>query len=108
MLLIRSSLSKRLFFNRRDYPLERSKVVAEIASVWSQITAIAAPLELNIDSQTTNAALGRLATQLIDGYDLFILETIKKHSVTQIITDDGDYVTITIVPYSPAAASRSK
>ncbi len=79
---------------RRKYPTERAGVVAEISNVWSQVTSVASLLDLNIDSSTTNAALMRLTTQLIDGYDLFLLETMQKHSVTKIITDDGDYVTV--------------
>jgi predicted nucleic acid-binding protein len=79
---------------RRNYPVERAKVVAEISSVWSQITNVASTLDLNIDHSVTNAALTRLSTQLIDGYDLFILETMQKHSVNKVITDDGDYVTV--------------
>lgn len=79
---------------RRNHPLQRSQVVAEISSAWNQITSFARLLSLNVDELTTNAALSRFATQLIDGYDLFLLETMRLHSVTKVITDDGDYVTV--------------
>jgi predicted nucleic acid-binding protein len=51
-------------------------------------------LPLVVDATTTEAALARLSDELIDGYDLFILETMKAHGVTQVITDDGDYSTV--------------
>lgn len=79
---------------RRNHPLQRSQVVTEISSAWNQITSFARLLNLNVDEPTTNAALSRFATQLIDGYDLFLLETMRLHLVTKVITDDGDYVTV--------------
>ncbi|MDZ8109013.1 MAG: hypothetical protein RM338_25775 [Nostoc sp. DedQUE12a] len=47
-----------------------------------------------MSEETSNAALTRFQTQLLDGYDLLILEAMDKAGVTQIITDDGDYVTV--------------
>jgi predicted nucleic acid-binding protein len=79
---------------RRNYPRQRTQVVAEISSAWSQIISFASPLSLNVDEPTINAALSRLDTQLVDGYDLFLLETMKSHSITKVITDDSDYVTV--------------
>lgn len=79
---------------RRNYPRQRTQVVAEISSAWNQTTSFASPLNLNVDEPTTNAALSRLDTQLVDGYDLFLLETMKSHSITKVITDDGDYITV--------------
>jgi predicted nucleic acid-binding protein len=79
---------------RRNYPTERTQVVKEIRSVWGQVTTLAELLDLNIDTTTTNLALARFTTQLIDGYDLFLLETMQKHAVTKVITDDGDYATV--------------
>jgi len=79
---------------RRNYSAQRNQVVAEVLSAWSQVTSLANVLDLNVDNSTTNAALSRFETQLIDGYDLFILETMKAHSITKVITDDGDYATV--------------
>ena len=47
-----------------------------------------------IDETKTNTALLRFQTQLLDGYDLLILEAMDKAGVKQIITDDGDYLTV--------------
>jgi predicted nucleic acid-binding protein len=79
---------------RRNFPEERSRVVLEIKAAWGQVISLAEPLPVNIDTPTANAVLGRLETEKVDGYDLFILETMAKHGVIQIITDDGDFATI--------------
>jgi predicted nucleic acid-binding protein len=79
---------------RRDYPEERAQFVEEIESSWAQVTSFAEILPLEIDASITEAALGRLTSELIDGYDLFLLETMKAHGITQVITDDGDYATV--------------
>lgn len=79
---------------RHNFPAERAKVVAEVQAAWNQVTSIAACAEILINETTTNTALIRFQTQLLDGYDLLILEAMDKAGVKQIITDDGDYVTV--------------
>lgn len=80
---------------RHDRNNERRQAVAEIDSVWAQIAGMASEsLIVSIDSPTTTAALNRLQTEKVDGYDLFILESMKHSGVAQIITDDGDFATV--------------
>ena len=79
---------------RHNYPTERANVVAEVQSIWNQIKAIAVSVELMVDEKTTDDALIRFETEPLDGYDLFILETMKKENINNIITDDGDYCTV--------------
>jgi predicted nucleic acid-binding protein len=79
---------------RHNYPAEQSGVVAEIQSAWGLVKTIALPLELQVDEPTTDLALNRLNSQFLDGYDLFMLAAMDRAGVTQIITDDGDYVTV--------------
>lgn len=55
---------------------------------------MADPLTVLIDAPTTSAALNRIQTEKVDGYDLFILESMKNHGVVQVITDDGDFSTV--------------
>jgi predicted nucleic acid-binding protein len=55
---------------------------------------LADPLAVTIDDITATAALNRLQTEKLDGYDLFILESMKNHEVIQVITDDGDFATV--------------
>ncbi|NET30434.1 MAG: hypothetical protein F6K19_00265 [Cyanothece sp. SIO1E1] len=81
---------------RHNYPTERANVVAEVQSAWSQVEAIALPVDLTIDDTTTNAALNRFQTQALDGYDLLILEAISRSGAGQVrvITDDMDYAVV--------------
>jgi predicted nucleic acid-binding protein len=79
---------------RHNYLAERARVVAKVQSVWSQIKQMAVPINLTLDESITDAALNRFQTQSLDGYDLFILETMKKEGIVNVITDDGDFVTV--------------
>ncbi|MCB2264316.1 MAG: hypothetical protein LGR52_15455 [Candidatus Thiosymbion ectosymbiont of Robbea hypermnestra] len=58
------------------------------------MTSLAEPLTITIDAPTADAALDRLQTERVDGYDLFILESMKSHGLVQVITDDGDFATV--------------
>lgn len=73
---------------------QRAQVVSEIEAAWVQVENLAIPLALTIDKATTNAALARVQTEKVDGYDLFMLEAMKNNTVVQIITDDGDFATV--------------
>ncbi len=79
---------------RHNYPIERANVVARIQSAWGQIKAVATPVAIQIDEATADAALTRLQSQFLDGYDLFMLEAMAKAGVVQVITDDGDFTSV--------------
>ncbi|WP_354635934.1 hypothetical protein [Planktothricoides raciborskii] len=79
---------------RHNYPTERANVVAEIQASWSQVTSIAVSTDITINEATTKTALTRFSTQPLDGYDLLILEAMEKAGIIQVITDDGDYITV--------------
>ncbi len=79
---------------RHNHLLERNKVVQEIETAWAQVKSMAEFLELCIDVSIADSSLNRLKTQKVDGYDLFFLELMAKHRITQLITDDGDFATI--------------
>lgn len=79
---------------RHNYATERNRVIAEIQAAWAQVESLAEPMTVTIDSPATAAALNRLQTEKVDGYDLFILEAMKSHGVVQVITDDGDFASV--------------
>ncbi len=79
---------------RHNIPAERSRIVSQVQAAWGQVKTLAQPLDLVINEPTTEAAIARFQTEKVDGYDLFILESMKNHGVVQIITDDGDFATI--------------
>jgi predicted nucleic acid-binding protein len=88
------SLAVRTKEYRHNFPVERAKVAAEVQTAWSQVISTAVCTDIMVSEDTSNAALARFQTQLLDGYDLLILEAMDKAGVTQVITDDGDYVTV--------------
>jgi predicted nucleic acid-binding protein len=79
---------------RHNHPTERKKVIKEIETAWSQVKSTSAPIDVVVNEVVTNLALSRLQSQFLDGYDLFMLEAMKKEGIAQIITDDGDFVTV--------------
>ncbi len=79
---------------RHNVPAERSRIVSEVEAAWEQVKSLAEPLAVTVDESTTDAALALFQTVKVDGYDLFILETMKCNGVVQVITDDGDFATV--------------
>ena len=79
---------------RHNHPQERSNVVSEVQAAWGQVKTMASPLDITIDEAITNAAISRFGKELVDGYDLFFLETMSNEKVIQIITDDGGFATV--------------
>ncbi len=80
---------------RHEHPKERLEVVDQTLISWYQILSMSESIPFLLDSTFTEAALKRLETQPLDGYDLFIIESlIRSGQPLNIITDDGDYCTI--------------
>lgn len=79
---------------RHNHPKERANVVAEIQAAWGLVETMTQTIDIQINKLTTDDALSRLSTQILDGYDLFILESIMKAGIVKIITDDGDFSTV--------------
>jgi len=96
---------------RHNLAAERTRVVSEIQAAWGQVTNLAGGLAITVDAQTATDALTRMSIEKVDGYDLLILETMKKHGVIQIITDDGDYSNvpgITVFTANPNVIAAAK
>lgn len=91
-LTIRKAINTKEF--RHNHAAERTHVVTEIQAAWAQVESLAEPLSITIDSPVAAAALSRMQTEKLDGYDLFILESMRRHGVVQVITDDGDFATV--------------
>jgi predicted nucleic acid-binding protein len=74
---------------------ERSRVVAVIQATWNQVTALASTLgDTVIDEVAVHAANEELNAVTLDGYDLFLAQTLRKAGITGVITDDGDFCTV--------------
>lgn len=76
---------------RHNLTPERANVVLEIQSAWTQVTAMGKLLETPLNGTTMNAALQRVQSEKLDGYDLFIIEAANAAGITKVITDDGDF-----------------
>jgi len=79
---------------RHNYAQQRQFVGTEIGTAWNQVKSLSSCAEVAIDEQCGDAAAQRIPAQLIDGYDLYILETASKNNLVQIVTDDGDYSSV--------------
>jgi len=80
---------------RRNHPRERIPIASIVKLAWDQVKRDAQPLELKLyESPISDRAINRFATQMVGGYDLFILEIMEIEGITKIITDDSDYVTV--------------
>ncbi|MDD5757991.1 MAG: hypothetical protein PHI06_02795 [Desulfobulbaceae bacterium] len=79
---------------RHNFPAERLSVVTEIQAAWGQVKSMAKAVDVTIDMDSTDRALTRMASDPLDGYDLFILEALSQAGIVNVITDDGDYAII--------------
>lgn len=79
---------------RHNHPKERSNVVNEVQAAWGQVKTMASSLDVTINDAITDATLTRFGKECVDGYDLFFLEAMSNEKVIQVITDDGDFATV--------------
>lgn len=79
---------------RHDYPNQRLKAVAQINDTWDDVLSVSTLLDLDINATFMQSALKLFPSVGLDGYDLFMAEAALNSTVTQIITDDGDYATV--------------
>lgn len=79
---------------RHNHPTERLNVVSEVKAAWGQVKTMTSSLDVTINDAITVAALARFEKECVDGYDLFFLEAMSNEKVIQIITDDGDFATV--------------
>jgi len=79
---------------RHNLPSERARVIREVQDAWARVKLHSQPLPIIMDDPATDAALIRFATQPVDGFDLFLLEAMSSASVSQVLSDDGDFCTV--------------
>ncbi len=69
-------------------------MLREIQLAWAKVTKTARPVAISTTETTTATVLTNLASRLVDVYDLFLLEAMSNASISQILTDDGDFATV--------------
>lgn len=77
---------------RHNYPPQRMQVISELEASWNQIKSMSVALPVNINLSCTNSAFLRYKAEKVDGYDLFLLEAMKENGITNILTNDSDFV----------------
>jgi predicted nucleic acid-binding protein len=91
------------YIAKRDLPMkeyrhcedeEREQVVSEIESAWGQVTGMSQCLGLSVQEPTTTGALKDLRRYPIDGYDVMILQAMRKGGVSRNFTHDADFATV--------------
>lgn len=80
---------------RREYPRQRVKVLDLITAAWDIVTSMTSPLNITVDEATMESMSTIIRDSELDGYDLFFVEAMKQNRITKILTDDGDFVTVT-------------
>ncbi len=74
---------------------ERERVVQAIEDAWGMVESLATPLPIAaLDQAAVNQARSGLKTCGVDGYDLFLVDSVRASGITGIITDDGDFCTV--------------
>lgn len=79
---------------RHNYCRERENVVSEVVTAWGQVKSIASLIELLLDESTTEAAVSRFKNQMLDGYDLFLIESLLGREELHLLSNDGDFCTV--------------
>ncbi len=86
--------TKKEFRHNPGYANNQKQILLETKSVWQQVSQFGVLLETHIDNRIVQSAGYRMKNCKIDGYDIFILESMMQKGVTKIITDDGDFSTV--------------
>jgi len=79
---------------RHNCPKERSQVVQEIETVWESINAFSESRDITLGESDSNFILRSLGETCLDSYDALYLQWLFQiPEKSNIITDDGDFVT---------------
>jgi predicted nucleic acid-binding protein len=73
---------------------QRAEVVDETVLAWRLIETWSEIAECAIDRNVTEASLARIERFCIDGHDALLVATLRAAAITQVITDDADFVTV--------------
>ncbi len=81
---------------RHNYPDEHALVASIIRTAWSQVAMLASSADLTIDERLADTAADHFQQIALDGYDLFLLQSIRNTGIkpVQVLTDDMDYASV--------------
>ena len=78
----------------RHVPAERAKVVGEMKAAWAQVEGMTELLDADVDAALTVESIKRITVSAVDPYDALMIEAALRAGVTQVLTDDGDFCTL--------------
>jgi predicted nucleic acid-binding protein len=80
---------------RHDHPSERAnQLIPRIIIAWNFVENVGQCLESIIHQETVTQAIEDLKNQEVDGYDGLMVHAAKTANISQIITDDIDFITV--------------
>ncbi|WP_424313792.1 hypothetical protein [Haloferula sp.] len=79
---------------RHDYPALRTGVVTEIQNVCADISSIATLLPLSLNQTLVDQAISDLQNCALDGYDQLTAHALREAGISQVLSDDGDFCTV--------------
>jgi hypothetical protein len=80
---------------RHGQPQERAnQVIPEINAAWAMVETFGLCLESLVNQATITQTIADFKIQAVDGYDSLIVHAANTSHISQIITDDIDFVTV--------------
>lgn len=92
-----SNITRKEFRNETE---QRKKVMIEVSNAWKQIVSMSETLEIKCDAELEKYALNALNSYYLDAYDAFYVKSMLDYKVTNIITDDGDFLGLDLALYT--------
>lgn len=85
-------------FDRKSFRHQNDSIVKsyreEIEAVWEQIKSVTSPISQNLDDAICDRFVSETQIERLDGYDTLLLMLARDNSITNIVTDDGDFSTV--------------
>lgn len=85
------------FFERKAFrkiKAERDSVLNEIDIAWKTICGISECIDSKFDPGFVENVKDTMSSSVLDSYDAFYVELMRKHRVDYIVTDDRDFCTM--------------
>jgi predicted nucleic acid-binding protein len=81
--------------NYRRKTQERRMVVKEVKAAWDSINAMSNCIDVDLNTVFLESAHQIYSDSLLDSYDSFITEVMNQYNIDNVITDDGDFSSLT-------------
>ena len=65
-----------------------------MTAAWAQVEGMTELLDADVDAALIGEGLKRLTLSAVDPYDALMIEAALRAGVTQVLTDDGDFCTL--------------